>query len=72
MIVYTLLGAWLSMTFLPVEQFLSAVYKVGLPMVAFCIVAMFVSALWAQRAIALAMVALVAWYFATYLPGFSS
>lgn len=71
-IVYTLLGAWLSMTFLPVEQFLSAVYKVGLPMVAFCIVAMFVSALWAQRAIALAMVALVAWYFATYLPGFSS
>lgn len=71
-IVYTLLGCWLTLTFLPTEQFLSAVYKVGLPMVVGCIAAMVVSSLWAQRAIALAMVAWVAWYFATYLPGFSS
>lgn len=27
---------------------------------------------WAQRAIALVMVVWIAWYFSTYLPGFSS
>ena len=71
-IVYTLLGSWLSLTFLPPEQFLPAVYTVGLPVVVGCVAAMATSALWVQRAIALAMVAWVAWYFATYLPGFSS
>ena len=70
-IVYTVLGSWLGMNFLPVEQFLSAVYTVGLPIVVLCIAAMVASALWVQRAIALAMVALLAWYFWTYLPGFS-
>lgn len=49
LIVYLLLGCWLALTFLPTDQFLSAVYMAGLP-----------------------MVALVVWYFATYLPGFSS
>ena len=71
-IVYTCLGSFLSLTFLPADQFLSAVYTVGLPMVAGCVLAMVTNALWAQRTIALAMVAGVAWYFATYLPGFSA
>jgi hypothetical protein len=71
-ILYTLLGCWLSLTFLPGEQFLSAVYTVGLPVVVACVLAMATSALWAQRAIAGSMVVWVAWYFATYLPGFSA
>ena len=71
-IVYTVLGSCLALTFLPAQQFLSAVYTVGLPIVAACTLAMATSALWAQRVIALVMVAWLAWYFATYLPGFSA
>jgi hypothetical protein len=71
-IVYTALGCWLSLTFLPTEQFLSAVYTVGLPLVAGCVLAMAASSLWAQRAIAFVMVAWIAWYFSTYLPSFRS
>jgi len=71
-IVYTALGCWLSLTFLPTEQFLSAVYTVGLPLVAVCVLAMVASSVWVQRAIALVLVVWIAWYFSTYLPGFSS
>lgn len=72
LIVYTVLGSYLTLVFLPSEQFLSAVYTTGLPLVGACLLAMTTTALWAQRTIALATVALVAWYFATYLPGFGT
>ena len=69
---YVVLGACLGLTFLPAEQWLSAVYKAGLPMVLACVLAMTMSSLVAQRVVAVAMVTLLAWYFATYLPGFSA
>ena len=72
LIVYTVLGCGLGATFVPLEQFLSAVYTVGLPIVVACVLAMATERLWAQRAIACAMVVWIAWYFATYLPGFST
>ena len=70
-IVYTMLGCYLSLTFLPSELFLTAVYTVGIPIVAACVLAMVTSTVWAQRTIAVVIVVWIAWYFATYLPGFS-
>ena len=72
LIAYVVLGAYLGLTFLPAEQWLSAIYKAGLPMVLACVLAMTTSSLIAQRVVASAMVLLLAWYFATYLPGFSA
>lgn len=71
MVVYTLLGSLLTLGFAPMAQFLSAVYTVCLPYVAGCVLAMASSSRWLQRAVAVGMLALLAWYFATYLPGFS-
>lgn len=72
LITYVVLGSYLGLTFLPADQWLSAIYKAGLPMVLACVLAMTTSSLIAQRVVALAMVSLLAWYFATYLPGFSA
>lgn len=72
LILYTVLGCGLAATFVPLEQFLSAVYTVGVPIVAACVLAMATERLWAQRAIACAIVVWIAWYFVTYLPGFGT
>ena len=71
MAVYTVLGSLLTLGFVPMAQFLSAVYTVSLPYVAGCLLAMASSARWVQRGVAIGMIVLMAWYFAIYLPGFS-
>lgn len=57
---YTVLGSFLTLGFVPMAQFLSAVYTVSLPILAGCVLAMASSARWLQRAVAVGMVALLA------------
>lgn len=71
LIVYTALGCALTLNFGPMAQLLSAVYSVGIPIIVGCALAILAPTLWAQRTIAAVMVVWFAWYFATYLPGFS-
>lgn len=71
LILYTVLGSVLTLGIASMAQFLSAVYTVSVPFVACCAVAMFATSTRMQRVAAVAMLVLVGWYFATYLPGFS-
>lgn len=71
-IVYTVLGSYLGLTFLPADQFLSAVYTVGAPLVAGCVLAMVTQGRRTQGLVAAVMVAWIGWYFWRYLPGFSA
>jgi len=71
-IIYTVLGSYLGFTFLPAEQFLPAVYTVGVPLVAACVVAMFAGGRRTQGVVAAVTVVWIGWYFARYLPDFSA
>lgn len=71
LIISTLLGSLLAMTFVSPGRFLFAVCTVTLPLCGFCLLAMIADSAGAQRVAALGMIVTLALYFATYLTGFS-